>query len=146
LLFKGDTSLSKSFGLIDRFSVDIDITVFRTDLGEGLNRLIDQPGGRRIAQRFAAHLAIESPAVFTFLLDPAIDATNWRAEQALRPAVVTRKVCGGNRTTHGAHTHEVLASVLRTIQERQLNASVVFSDPLRSPKPFTALATSPRHL
>ena len=26
-----------------------------------------------------------------------IDATNWRAEQAIRPAVVIRKVCGGNR-------------------------------------------------
>jgi hypothetical protein len=35
LLFKGGTSLSKSFGLIDRFSEDIDITVFRNDLGEG---------------------------------------------------------------------------------------------------------------
>jgi hypothetical protein len=35
LLFKGGTSLSKSFALIDRFSEDIDITVFRTDLGEG---------------------------------------------------------------------------------------------------------------
>ncbi len=109
-----------------------------------LNRLIDQPGGRRVAQRFAAHLAIEYPAVFTFLLDPAIDATNWRAEQALRPAVVTREVCGGNRTTRGAHTHEVLASVLRTIQQRQLNASVVFSDLLRAPKPITALAPPPQ--
>ncbi len=82
----------------------------------------------------------EYPAVFTFLLDPAIDATNWRAEQALRPAVVTRKVCGGNRTTRGAHTHEVLASVLRTIQQRRLNASDVFSDLLRSATPTTALA------
>jgi hypothetical protein len=34
LLFKGGTSLSKSFGLISRFSEDIDITVFRNDLGE----------------------------------------------------------------------------------------------------------------
>jgi hypothetical protein len=34
LLFKGGTSLSKAFGLIDRFSEDIDVTVFRTDLGE----------------------------------------------------------------------------------------------------------------
>jgi hypothetical protein len=47
---------------------------------------------------------------------------------------------GGNRTTRGAHTHEVLASVLRTIHQRQLNASVVFSDLLRAPKPITALA------
>jgi hypothetical protein len=34
LLFKGGTSLSKSFAVIDRFSEDIDITVFRSDLGE----------------------------------------------------------------------------------------------------------------
>jgi predicted nucleotidyltransferase component of viral defense system len=32
LLFKGGTSLSKAFGLISRFSEDIDITVFREDL------------------------------------------------------------------------------------------------------------------
>lgn len=36
LLFKGGTSLSKAFHLIDRFSEDIDVTVFRDD--------IDQPG------------------------------------------------------------------------------------------------------
>jgi hypothetical protein len=35
LLFKGGTSLSKAFGLISRFSEDIDATVFRDDLGEG---------------------------------------------------------------------------------------------------------------
>jgi hypothetical protein len=33
LLFKGGTSLSKAFGLIGRFSEDIDIVVFREDLG-----------------------------------------------------------------------------------------------------------------
>lgn len=33
LLFKGGTSLSKAYGLISRFSEDIDITVFRNDLG-----------------------------------------------------------------------------------------------------------------
>src|ERR1700691_539626 len=35
LLFKGGTSLSKAFSLISRFSEDIDITVFRDDLGQG---------------------------------------------------------------------------------------------------------------
>jgi hypothetical protein len=33
-LFKGGTSLSKGFALIERFSEDIDITVFREDIGE----------------------------------------------------------------------------------------------------------------
>ena len=37
LLFKGGTSLSKAFGLISRFSEDIDITVFRDDLGQGVH-------------------------------------------------------------------------------------------------------------
>lgn len=34
MLFRGGTSLSKAFGLISRFSEDIDVTVFRGDLGE----------------------------------------------------------------------------------------------------------------
>ena len=33
LLFKGGTSLSKAFGLIRRFSEDIDLVVYRDDLG-----------------------------------------------------------------------------------------------------------------
>ena len=37
LLFKGGTSLSKAYGLISRFSEDIDITVFRSDIGEEAN-------------------------------------------------------------------------------------------------------------
>lgn len=37
LLFKGGTSLSKAFGLISRFSEDIDITVAREDLGQPMD-------------------------------------------------------------------------------------------------------------
>jgi len=37
LLFKGGTSLSKGFGLISRFSEDIDVTVFREDLGQAVS-------------------------------------------------------------------------------------------------------------
>ena len=33
MLFKGGTSLSKAYGLINRFSEDIDVTIFRNDLG-----------------------------------------------------------------------------------------------------------------
>ncbi|WP_419863005.1 nucleotidyl transferase AbiEii/AbiGii toxin family protein [Candidatus Poriferisodalis sp.] len=38
LLFKGGTSLSKVFGLINRFSEDIDLVVYRDDLGFGGDR------------------------------------------------------------------------------------------------------------
>ncbi|MCL1826146.1 MAG: nucleotidyl transferase AbiEii/AbiGii toxin family protein [Betaproteobacteria bacterium] len=37
LLFKGGTSLSKAYGLISRFSEDIDITVFRQDIGQDVD-------------------------------------------------------------------------------------------------------------
>lgn len=48
-------------------------------------------------RKLAAHLVRERAALFTFLDHPGVAATNWAAEQAIRPAVVTRKVCGGNR-------------------------------------------------
>jgi hypothetical protein len=37
LLFKGGTSLSKGYNLIQRFSEDIDITVYRNDLGQNIS-------------------------------------------------------------------------------------------------------------
>jgi hypothetical protein len=63
------------------------------------------------------------------------------ADHALWPAVVSRKVCGGSPTDRGAHTEEMLTSVLRTLQQRQLTASSVFSDLRRAPTPITALAS-----
>ena len=65
-----------------------------------------------------AILITERLHLFTFLRRNDVQATNWRAEQAIRPAVVTRKVCGGNRSWAGAQTQQVLASVLRTCQQQ----------------------------
>ena len=45
LLFKGGTSLSKAFGLIRRFSEDIDLVVSRDGLGFGPDRDPTRPGG-----------------------------------------------------------------------------------------------------
>src|SRR5439155_19524896 len=45
-----------------------------------------------------------APPLCTFLCPPEVEPTNWWREEAIRPAVVTRKVCGGNRTWHGSHT------------------------------------------
>ena len=98
------------------------------------------------AQRFAAHLATELPALFAFLWEPGIDATNWRAEQAIRPAVVMRKVCGGNRTRRGADTQEVLTSVVHTIRQRHLDLTTILTMMLREPHPNvpTPLQNRPR--
>lgn len=58
------------------------------------------------------------PAIFTFLKTPAIEATSWPADQAIRPAVVNRKVFGGNREVSGARAQERLASVVATCVQR----------------------------
>ena len=62
LLFRGGTSLSKSFGLIDRFSEDIDITVFRDDLGEpaSLDDLEALSGKKRRARLNAIRAACQA--------------------------------------------------------------------------------------
>ena len=73
--------------------------------------------------------------MFLFLWDLSIDATNWRAEQAIRPAVVIRKVCGGNRTRHGADTQQVLASVVRTARQRHLDLPPLIATMLRATRP-----------
>lgn len=101
------------------------LAVARGHYLERLGRLLERTPSRRLAiSRFQAHLIVEFDAIFSFLFDPTLDATNWRAEQALRPAVVTRKMCGGgNRTSNGANSQQVLATVLRTADQRGLEAT-----------------------
>lgn len=79
---------------------DQGLAVARECLLARLGRLIDTAPALPAATRFAKHLAVEFPAVLVFLWDPSIDATNRRAEDAIRPAVVNRKICGaiGRRT------------------------------------------------
>ena len=100
-----------------------------------LGRLIDAPPPLDDAERFAAHPDTEFAAVFAFLWDPSVDATNCRAEQAIRPAVVTRKVCGGNRTRLGADTQQILASVVRTAHQRDLDLAPLIATMLRATNP-----------
>lgn len=121
------------------------LAVARGQYVERLGRLLERSPSRRLrVQRFAAHLIVEFDAIFSFLFDPTLDATNWRAEQALRPAVVTRKMCGGgNRTARGAQTQQVLASVLRTTQQRQLDPTTVLVTLLRARQPIVPKALQP---
>ncbi len=122
-------------GTISTHGVD----VARGHLFHQLLEVIADPGTVPDMQRFARHLTVELPAVFSFLVDPALDATNWRAEQALRPAVITRKVCGGgNRSRRGADTQQVLASILRTAQQRGLDTADVLTTLLRAPTPIVS--------
>jgi transposase len=83
-------------------------------------------------ERFARHLWKYRDHLFTFLTIPGLDATNWRAEQALRPAVVNRKVWGGNRTPAGSRAQAILASVLETCRQQGRDALDFLSHTLRN--------------
>lgn len=80
---------------------------------EKLCRSKTHPGNERLAK----FLHWNRHDVFRYLIRPKLQATNWLAEQALRPAIVNRKVWGGNRTENGARAQGVLASVLRTLEQ-----------------------------
>jgi transposase len=69
---------------------------------------------------------------FAFLEHPDIEPTNFQAEQAIRPAVVNRKVWGGNRTWQGARAQEVLMSVLETCRRAGRSALDFVSASLRA--------------
>jgi transposase len=78
----------------------------------------------RANDRLAGFLYRHADELFTFLRHEGIDATNFRGEQAIRGAVVNRKVWGGNRTWRGAQTQSVLMSILNTLRLRR-------ADPIR---------------
>jgi transposase len=88
----------------------------RDAFDDRLLKLLTRP--RRVAAHatFVKHLWKHFEQWFTFLFDPVVEATNWLAEQALRPAVVNRKVWGGNRTAAGARAQGVVMSVLETVR------------------------------
>lgn len=113
------------------------LAVVRGRLEARLDRLLAVRYRSPANERFANHLWRERNCLFTFLYCPGLDATNYRAEQAIRPAVVTRKVWGGNRTPAGARTQEILASVIRTCHQRKLSAQAVLVHLLCSVQPAT---------
>lgn len=116
------------------------LAVARGHLITRLTTRLARPSRVPEVQRFARHLGREFDAIWSFLFDPTIDATNWRAEQALRPAVVTRKVCGGNRSWNGANSQQILASVMRTTTQRHLCPHAVLASLVHAPTPHVAAA------
>ncbi|OYP36603.1 hypothetical protein CGZ80_08215, partial [Rhodopirellula sp. MGV] len=62
--------------------------------------------------------------------------TNWRGEQAIRPAVVNRKVWGGNRSEAGANAQSIIMSVMRTCMQRLADPFTFLHRQLTSPTPL----------
>ena len=90
----------------------------RAALEARLDRLLNaprkQPGDRAIQKRIGKR----RDAILTCLDRPAAEPTNNRAERALRPAVIARKLSCGNRTEAGAEAWQILTSLSATIHQR----------------------------
>lgn len=70
--------------------------------------------------RFARRLRKHRSHLLRFLYVDDLEATNNQAERMLRPAVITRKTNGCNRTRQGADAHAILSSVLVTCHQHSV--------------------------
>src|SRR5262249_55331635 len=94
------------------------LAVARGRLENQLSDLIFPLKTNAANERLAQHLWAHRDDLFTFLRQPGLDATNWRAELAIRFGVILRKVWGGNRTWPGARAQSILMAVWRTCWQR----------------------------
>lgn len=105
------------------------------DIGERIDMFLDRPHPHDANRKLIKHLRHERAALFTFLTTDGVDATNWRGEQGVRPAVVNRKVWGGNRSDRGAETQGRVMTFLRTAHQQGADAIDLLIDLARAPDP-----------
>jgi transposase len=89
----------------------------RTGVQDWCDRLVKQPvtqAGELAVQR---RMEKQWSHLLTCLYEPTAEPTNNRAERALRPAVIARKLSCGNKTDAGSRAFEVLASLAETCHQ-----------------------------
>ncbi len=69
---------------------------------------------------------------FTFIINPGVEPTNNRAERALRPNVVLRKILGTLRNEKGTSIHERIMTTLATWGQNGLNCLQMLTAKLAS--------------
>jgi transposase len=119
--------------------------VARGRLENQLADLIFPPKTNTANERLAQHLGGHRDDLFTFLRQPGLDASNGRAELAIRFGVILRKVWGGSRTWAGARAQSVLMSVWRTCWQQGRCALDVLSQLLRGMAVSLSLPPDPGH-
>jgi len=105
---------------------------WRTRLTNQLCDLVLPVKAHAANETFAKFLHRHLQDVFTFLIPwvrkigrttthEFLPAANYLGEQAIRPAVVNRKVWGGNRTDRGAAAQSTLSTIVLTALQRELD-------------------------
>jgi transposase len=69
---------------------------------------------------------------FTFIINPGVEPTNNRAERALRPHVVLRKILGTLRNEKGTSIHERIMTTLATWGQKGMNCLQMLTTKLAS--------------
>lgn len=94
--------------------------------------------------KLCRHLQKNRDELLMFLYDPLVPPTNNHAERMIRPAVITRKLGGCNKTVAGARVHSVLASLLASCRQQGKRFLDLASQLFHSPMPRAiSLATRP---
>jgi len=86
------------------------------------DRPLKDPDNRRLLNELGWHH--DRGNLLRFLDDPRIEPTNNRAERALRPAVIARKVSQCSKTARGANAFAAFTSVVRTLAKTGTGALV----------------------
>jgi len=86
----------------------------RRRLGECRRGSSTDPDVERLKNR----MSIFQDEFLTFLMEPGVEPDNNRAERAIRPAVIARKISGGNRSEKGAEAHAILMSIIQTCRQQ----------------------------
>lgn len=106
-------------------------------LGDCVHRLSDRwlhvrdHPAHAMCQRLRRH----EDELFQFVRQRGIDSTNNRAERALRPLVIGRKISGGTRSPEGTQAHMLLHSLATTWAARGLSVLDSFRSLLHGAPP-----------
>jgi transposase len=79
------------------------------------DRRLHDPDNQRLRNELGWHH--DRGNLVRFLADPRIEPTNNRAERALRPAVIARKVSQCSKSGRGADAFAAFTSVIRTLMK-----------------------------
>jgi|LakMenEpi03Aug12_release.lakeMendotaPanAssembly.Ray.scaffolds.fasta_scaffold330407_1 hypothetical protein len=126
---------------ISREEFDQRARVLKEELSRALNprRIlrIRDPDNRRLLRELAWHH--KRGSLLRFLDDPTIEPTNNRAERALRPAVIVRKVSQCSKNHRGAQATAVITSILQTAAKHGMDLLETLRQALNSENPFDAI-------
>jgi hypothetical protein len=86
------------------------------------DRHLKDPDNQRLLNELGWHH--DRGNVLRFLGEPLIEPTNNRAERALRPAVIARKVSHGSKNGAGAYAFAAITSVVRTLAKQGVESLV----------------------